>query len=90
MNGERRCLGNQTIVLLNVGQEIVFQHQGDFGQLYGINTLPLKEAVNRGALQVDLPSKLRYGHPAFVEDGFDEVSDMWVLLGGHGALSFGR
>ena len=52
--------------------------------MYGINTLPLEEAVNRGALQVDLPRKLRYGHPALVESGFDEVSDMWVLRG-HGA-----
>lgn len=84
MNGERWCLGNQAIVLLDVGQEIMFQHQRDFGQLYRIHTLPLKEAVNRGALQVDLPRKLRYGHAALFESGFDEVSDMWILRG-HGA-----
>ena len=69
----------------NIGQEIVFQYQGDFGQLFGIHTLPLEEAVNRGALQMNLPRELRYGHSALVESGFDEVSDMKVLLRGHGA-----
>lgn len=37
---------------------------------------------------MDLPRKLRYGHPALVEDGFDEVSDMEILCG-HVAFSFG-
>lgn len=63
-------------MLLNVGQEIMFQHQGDFRQLQGVNALALEEAIDRGAFQVDFPRKLRYTHPALVEDGFDLVSDM--------------
>ncbi len=85
MNGERRSLWYQAIMLFNIGKEIVLQHQGYFGQLYGINTWTLEETVNRGTLQVDLPRKLRHSHPALVENGFNKVSDMDVLLRGHGA-----
>ena len=57
------------------------EHQGDFDQQHRINTGTFKDTINGAALQVDLPRKLRYGHPALVEDGFDELSDMEILLG---------
>lgn len=75
-------------MLLDVGKEIVFQYQGDFCQQHRINTWAFENAVDGAALQVDLPRKLRYGHSALVEDGFDALSDMDVLLRGH-VLGFG-
>ena len=81
MNGERGRLGCQAKMLLQVGKEIVIQHYGDSRQQQCINSLALENAVNRGALKMDLSRKFRYGHSALVEDGFDEVPDMEVLRG---------
>lgn len=75
-------------MFFHVGKEIVVQHQGDFGQQRGINAGPFEDAIDGAALQVDLPRKLGHGYPALVEDGFDHLSDMEVMLCGHGALSF--
>ena len=77
-------------MLLNISQEIVFQHQRDSCQLQHIHGGTFKDAVNGGAFQVNLPCKLRDGHPALVEDGFDQVTDMEVGLRGHGALGLGH
>ena len=75
-------------MLLNVGKEVVFQHQGDSCQQYRINAWAFEDTIDTASLKVDLPRKFRYGHPAFVEDGFDKLSDMEVLRG-HVVLSFG-
>ena len=74
-------------MLLNVGKEVVFQHQGDSCQQYRINAWAFEDAIDSAAFQVDLPRKFRYGHPAFVEDGFDKLPDMEVLRG-HFVVSF--
>jgi hypothetical protein len=50
--------------------------------------LALEDAVNRCALEMDLPRKLRYGHSALVEDGFDKLSDMEIVLRSHIVLFF--
>ena len=76
----------ETVSLLNIGKEVVFQHFGDFRQLNHIHGRTLEDAIDGGALQMDSPRKLRYGHPALVEDGFDHLSDMEIGLRGHGAL----
>lgn len=68
-------------MLLYVGQEIVFQYQRNPCQLDGINALAFEDAINSAPLKMDLPRKLRYGHTALVEDGFDELPDMKVLRG---------
>ena len=79
MKGERGSLWNQAVMLLYVGQEIMVEHQGDFGQQHRVNAGAFKDAINGAAFQVDLPRKLRYGHSALVKDGFNKVSDMEVL-----------
>lgn len=75
-------------MFFHVGKEIVAQHQGDSCQQHRIQAGSLEDAIDGAALQVDLPRKLGHGHPALVEDGFDHLSDMEVVLRGHGALSF--
>ena len=85
MEREGRAWGNQAEMLLNISQEIVFQHQRDSCQQQHIDGRAFEDAVNSGAFQVDLPRKLRDSHPALVEDGFDQVTDMEVGLRGHGA-----
>ena len=87
MKGEGWHLRHQAKVLLNVGQEIMVEHQRDFGQQHRVNAGAFKDAINGATLQVDLPCKLRYGHPALVEDGFYELPDMKVLRS-HVVLSF--
>ena len=84
---ERWRWGHKTIVPFHVGKEIMVQHQGDSRQQLGIDAGALEDAVNRGALQMDLPRKLRNAHPALVENGFDHLSNMEVWLRGHGAVS---
>ena len=64
----------------------MFQHQGDSCQLQHIHCGAFEDAVNGGTFQMDPPSKLRDGHPALVEDGFDQVTDVEVGLRGHGTL----
>lgn len=88
MKRERSGFGFQAIVFFHVGKEIVAQHQGDSCQQHRIQAGSLEDAIDGAALQVDLPRKLGHGHPALVEDGFDHLSDMEVMLCGHGALSF--
>ena len=75
-------------MLLDVGEEVVFQHQGDSCQQHRINAWPFEDTIDGASLQVDLSRKLRYGHPAFVEDGFDALPDMEVLCG-HVVCPFG-
>ena len=83
MNIERLSFCIQAIMLLNIKQEIVLQYQRNSCQLHSINALSFKNAVNGASFQVNLPRKLRHCHPAFVEDGFDALPDMDVLLRGH-------
>ena len=81
----------ETVSLLNIGKEVVFQHFGDFRQLNHIHGRTLEDAIDGGALQMDSPRKLRYAHPALVEDGFDHLSDVEVLRRGHdGEVSLGH
>ena len=82
---ERRRWGHKAVVLFHIGKEIVVECHRNASQQLGIDAGTLKDAVNRGAFQVDLPRKLRNAHPALVENGFDHLSDMEVWLRGHGA-----
>lgn len=65
----------------------MLQHQGDSCQQQRINAWTFEDAINGASLKVDLPRKLRYGHPTLVEDGFDKLPDMEVLRG-HVVVSF--
>ena len=83
VNGERGRLGCQAKMLLQVGKEIMVQHYRDSHQQQCINSLTLENAVNRGTLEMDSPRKVRYGQAAVVENSFNHLSDMDVLLYGH-------
>lgn len=62
----------------------MFQRYGDFGQLNRINRGAFEDAVDGGALQVNLTGQLRHGHPALVENGFDQMADMDAAWVSHG------
>ncbi len=62
---------NQTEMLFNVEQEIMVQHQRDSCQQGRINAWAFKDAIDSATFMVDLPCKLRNGHPFLVYNGFD-------------------
>ena len=78
----------ETIQLRYVKKEIVFQRLRNLHQLNHINRRTLKDAIHCSPFQMNSPCKLRYAHPAFVEDGFDHLSDMEIGLRGHGTLVY--
>ena len=72
----------------NVIEKVVVKSVANVNELLHINAASLKNEVDIGTSAIDTPRKFGHTQTALVEDGFDELPYMNILLRGHIAYHF--
>lgn len=72
----------------NVVKKVVIQGAANVNELLHIDTASLKNEINIGTSAIDSPRKFGHAQTALVENGFDELPYMNILLRGHIAYHF--
>lgn len=70
--------GRTLPIEIHLAQEVIAQHPRYEHEPLHIYALASKEIVERLSLTVNAAGKLLVGHPALVELGLDDVSDVWL------------
>ena len=72
----------------NIIEKVVVQGVANINELFHIDTASLKNEIDIGTSAIDAPRKFGHAQTALVENGFDELPYVNILLRGHIAYHF--